>query len=154
MWRNFSFLYVLNLNNLWSFIEVYAVFVQNLCGEKSAQRKSVWRTNDKYEAWASHILFTPSLVGKSIGRIFPLEVLFSNRSKKLEKNRERISMNKRCSCRAHYFSQFTINIFWSREYLLFLKIPNRGKWSRKLRSMEIWKYGNYTKRQLIQQNCE
>ena len=36
-------------NNLWSFIEIYAVFVLNLCGEKSAWRKSVWRKNDKYE---------------------------------------------------------------------------------------------------------
>ena len=36
-----------NLNNLWSFIEVYAVFVPNLCGEKSVRRKSVWRKNDK-----------------------------------------------------------------------------------------------------------
>ena len=35
---------VKNLNNLWSFIEIYAVFVLNLCGEKS-----VWRKNDKYE---------------------------------------------------------------------------------------------------------
>ena len=35
---------VKNLNNLWSFIEIYAVFVLNLCGEKS-----VWRQNDKYE---------------------------------------------------------------------------------------------------------
>ena len=26
---------VKNLNNLWSFIEIYAVFVLNLCGEKS-----------------------------------------------------------------------------------------------------------------------
>ena len=32
-----------NLNNLWSFIEVYAVLVPNLCGEKSVRRKSVWR---------------------------------------------------------------------------------------------------------------
>ena len=38
-----------NLNNLWSFIEVYAVLVPNLCGEKSVRRKSVWRKNDKYE---------------------------------------------------------------------------------------------------------
>ena len=38
-----------NLNNLWSFIEAYAVFVPNLCGEKSVRRKSVWRKNDKYE---------------------------------------------------------------------------------------------------------
>ena len=35
---------VKNLNNLWSFIEIYAVFVLYLCGEKS-----VWRKNDKYE---------------------------------------------------------------------------------------------------------
>ena len=32
------------LNNLWSFIEIYAVLVLNLRGEKS-----VWRKNDKYE---------------------------------------------------------------------------------------------------------
>ena len=38
-----------NLNNLWSFIEVYAVFVPNVCGEKSVRRKFVWRNNDKYE---------------------------------------------------------------------------------------------------------
>ena len=38
-----------NLNNLWSFIKVYAVFVPNLCGEKSAWRKSVWRKNVKYK---------------------------------------------------------------------------------------------------------
>ena len=37
---------VKNLNNLWSFIEIYAVFVLNLCGEKS-----VWGKNDKYEVW-------------------------------------------------------------------------------------------------------
>ena len=35
---------VKNLNNLWSFIEIYAILVLNLCGEKS-----VWRKNDKYE---------------------------------------------------------------------------------------------------------
>jgi len=40
---------VKNLNNLWSFIEIYALFVLNLCGEKSVWRKSVWRKNDKYE---------------------------------------------------------------------------------------------------------
>ena len=40
---------VKNLNNLWSFIEIYAVFVLNLCGEKSVWRKSLWRKNDKYE---------------------------------------------------------------------------------------------------------
>ena len=36
-----------NLNNLWSFIEVYAVFVPNLREEKFVRRKSVWRKNDK-----------------------------------------------------------------------------------------------------------
>jgi len=35
---------VMNLNNLWSFIEIYAVFVLNLFEEKS-----MWRKNDKYE---------------------------------------------------------------------------------------------------------
>ena len=44
---------VKNLNNLWSFIEIYAVFVLNLCGEKSVWRKSLWRKNDKYEVWTS-----------------------------------------------------------------------------------------------------
>ena len=67
MWRNFSFLY-----RIWTiygfFIEVYAVFVLNLCGEKSVRRKSVWRKKDKYEVcklethpscyWlAEHVLF-------------------------------------------------------------------------------------------------
>ena len=33
-----------NLNNLWSFIEIYAVFVLNLCGEKT-----VWKKDDEYE---------------------------------------------------------------------------------------------------------
>jgi len=40
---------VKNLNNLWSFIKIYAVFVLNLCGEKSVWRKSLWRKNDKCE---------------------------------------------------------------------------------------------------------
>ena len=40
---------ILNLNNLWNFIEVLAVFVPNLCGEKSVRRKSMWRKNDKYK---------------------------------------------------------------------------------------------------------
>ena len=31
---------VKNLNNLWSFIEIYAVFVLNLCGDKSVWRKT------------------------------------------------------------------------------------------------------------------
>ena len=35
---------VKNLNNLWSVIEINAVFVLNLCG-----KKSVWRKNDNYE---------------------------------------------------------------------------------------------------------
>ena len=42
-----------NLNNLWSFIKVYAIFVPNLCGEKSAWRKSACRKNDKYEVYVS-----------------------------------------------------------------------------------------------------
>ena len=33
---------VKNLNNLWSFIEIYVVFVLNLCGDKS-----LWRKSDK-----------------------------------------------------------------------------------------------------------
>ena len=45
---------VKNLNNLWSFIKIYAVFVLNLCGEKSVWRKSMWRKNDKYEMWANN----------------------------------------------------------------------------------------------------
>merc|ERR1711953_708021 len=40
---------VKNLNNLWSFIEIYAVFVLNLCG-----KKSLWRKNDKYEVYGNH----------------------------------------------------------------------------------------------------
>ena len=52
---------ILNLNNLWNFIEVFAVFVSNLCGEKSVRRKSLWRKNDKYEVCSEliWILATP-----------------------------------------------------------------------------------------------
>ena len=46
---------VKNLNNLWTFIEIYAVFVLNLCGEKSVWAKSVWRKNDKYEVCATSV---------------------------------------------------------------------------------------------------
>ena len=42
---------VKNLNNLWSFTKIYAVFALNLCGEKSVWRKYLWRKNDKYEVW-------------------------------------------------------------------------------------------------------
>ena len=42
-------IFVKNLNNLWRFIETYAVFVLDLCGEKSVWRISVWVKNDKYE---------------------------------------------------------------------------------------------------------
>ena len=49
LWRKFCHvekfqISVKNLNNLWSFIEIYAVFVLNFCGEKS-----LWRKNDKYK---------------------------------------------------------------------------------------------------------
>ena len=54
LWRKFCHMQkfqisVKNLNNLWRFIEIYAVFVLNLCGEKSVWRKSLWRKTDKYE---------------------------------------------------------------------------------------------------------
>ena len=42
-------IFVRNFNNLWSFIKIYAIFVPNLCGEKSVCTKFVWRKNDKYE---------------------------------------------------------------------------------------------------------
>ena len=42
-----------NLNNLWSFIKVYAVFVPNLCREKSVRRKHVWRK--KWQIWGLSI---------------------------------------------------------------------------------------------------
>ena len=42
---------VKNLSNLWRFIEIYAVFVLNLCGEKS-----VWRKTDKYEVCSLPIM--------------------------------------------------------------------------------------------------
>ena len=57
---------VKNLNNLWSFIEIYAVFVLNLCGEKSVWRKSLWRKNDKYEVWS---VTCESLVSREFSRI-------------------------------------------------------------------------------------
>ena len=46
-----------NVNNFWSFIEVYAVFVPNLCGDKSVRRKSVWSKNEKYEVWPFRLLW-------------------------------------------------------------------------------------------------
>ena len=63
-------IYVKNLNDLWSFIEIYAVFVLNLCGQKSVWRKSLWRKNDKYEVCGPKIvsigvlLFTPAATAK------------------------------------------------------------------------------------------
>ena len=33
-------IFVKNLNNLWRFIEIYAVFVLNLCGEKMTNMRS------------------------------------------------------------------------------------------------------------------
>ena len=52
LWRKFCHvekfqISVKNLNNLWHFIKIYAVFVLNLCGEKSVWRKYLWRKNDK-----------------------------------------------------------------------------------------------------------
>ena len=52
MWRNFRFLF----EQFMAFIQIYAVFVLNLCGEKSVWRKSLWRKNDKYEVCS--IIFT------------------------------------------------------------------------------------------------
>ena len=54
LWRKFCHvekfqISVKNLNNLWRFIEIYAVFVLNMCEEKSVWRKSLWRKNDKNE---------------------------------------------------------------------------------------------------------
>ena len=54
LWRKFCHvekfqIFVKNLNNLWRFIEIYAVFVLDLCGEKSVWRKSLWRKNDEFE---------------------------------------------------------------------------------------------------------
>ena len=56
MWRKICHvekfqIFVTNLNNLWSFIEIYAAFVLNLCGEKY-----VWRKNDKYEVCLAQLL--------------------------------------------------------------------------------------------------
>ena len=47
LWRKFCHvenfqISVKNLNNLWSFIEIYGVFVLNLRGQKSVWRKSLW----------------------------------------------------------------------------------------------------------------
>ena len=33
-------IFVKNLNNLWSFVEIYAVFVLNSCGEKMTNMRS------------------------------------------------------------------------------------------------------------------
>ena len=61
-----------NLNNLWSFIDVSAVFVLNLGRQKSGRRKSVWRKNDKYEVCVDTLL--SQILSKSlfsdVNRIF------------------------------------------------------------------------------------
>ena len=49
-----------NLNNLWSFIEIYAVFYLNLRGEKSVCSKSLWRKMTKMRSLAAP-LASPSL---------------------------------------------------------------------------------------------
>ena len=54
LWRKFchvekSQISVMNLNKLWHFIGIYAIFVLNLCGEKSAWIKSLWRKNYEYK---------------------------------------------------------------------------------------------------------
>ena len=36
-----------NLNNLWRFIVIYAVFVLNVCGEKAVRRKMTNMRSDK-----------------------------------------------------------------------------------------------------------
>ena len=68
-WRKFCHvekfqISVKNLNNLWRFIEIYAVFVLNLCGEKSLSRK-----NDKYEVW----IFSASRLTKN-NRLQPNQI--------------------------------------------------------------------------------
>ena len=74
---------VKNLNNLWSFIEIYAVFVLNLCGEKSVWRKSLWRKNDKYEVWLELLMsFTGWwcwwLMAQFVGGFFLFMVVLDN----------------------------------------------------------------------------
>ena len=51
-----------HLNNLWCFIKVYAVVVPNICGEKSARRKSLWRKNDKYEVRDVNLLSDAKII--------------------------------------------------------------------------------------------
>ena len=51
---------ILNLNNLWSFIEIYAVFVLNLCEEKFAWRKSLWKKMTNMRSGLSSIHTTTS----------------------------------------------------------------------------------------------
>ena len=58
------------MNNLWGFIEIYAVFVLNLCGEKSVWRKSLWRKNDEYE-----VCLTQNLAHKTNHMIIELKQL-------------------------------------------------------------------------------
>ena len=48
LWRKFQ-ISVKNLNNLWRFIENYAAFVVNLCGEKKTNMRSGWNTH-----WRTH----------------------------------------------------------------------------------------------------
>ena len=62
LWRKFCHvekfqISVKNLNDLWRFNEIHAVFGLNLNGEKSVWRKSLWRKNDKYEVCGSEKVF-------------------------------------------------------------------------------------------------
>ena len=64
-WRNIChvekfLISIKNLNNLWSFIEIYAVFVLIFCGEKSVWRKSLWIKNDEYQVCSAYFCPTTS----------------------------------------------------------------------------------------------
>ena len=75
---------VKNLSNLWSFIEIYAVFDLNLYGEKSVWRKSLWRKNDKYEVWLELLMSFTSwwcwwLMAQFVGGFFLFMVVLDNK---------------------------------------------------------------------------
>ena len=57
--EKFGLFFKKNLNNLWSIIKVYAVFVPNLYEEQSAWKKSVWKKNDEYEVWLQIVAKSP-----------------------------------------------------------------------------------------------
>ena len=95
-----------NLNNLWIFIEVYDVVVPNLCGEKSVQRKSVWRKNDKYEVCITqdHLIRPPRLKTRPSQMLIALHFGYTPLHKPNKQTNKRTRRNRKVRFRQCYVS--------------------------------------------------